>query len=137
MSSQAENHGSVYTYTAADLNAVAAFRPTAMRRRLPVGHFHVLPYGDLIIAPHTGVSKAFILNRTGSVVREYNCTGCHGAATFIQSAVSPPTSSQPALPAERYIIGGCRAVVLAVHVRCTSTYVLCTTISCRNLLLNR
>ncbi len=64
-----------------------SFSP-ASTMRLPVGHFHVLPYGNYVIAPHTGAHKAYILARNGTVVGEYNCTSCHGAATYEPSAVS-------------------------------------------------
>ncbi|EFJ53028.1 hypothetical protein VOLCADRAFT_102646 [Volvox carteri f. nagariensis] len=77
----AENHGRVFAYRADDLNAVAAFRPN-MTFLVPAGHFHAVPYGNFMLVPHANASKAFILDRTAKVVREYACAACDGTATY-------------------------------------------------------
>ncbi|PNH01576.1 hypothetical protein TSOC_012527 [Tetrabaena socialis] len=98
----AESHGTIFAYRSDHLHGATAFKPVASMR-LPVGHFHVLPYGDFFIAPHTGVQKAFIVNRSGRTVREYNCSACHGSAAYVES------------PKRMTAVFGCNGTVLVVR----------------------
>ncbi|KAG2437051.1 hypothetical protein HYH02_011312 [Chlamydomonas schloesseri] len=91
----AENHGAVYTYQSESLHGSRRFE-------LPVGHFHVVPYGNHIIAPHTGVSRAYILDSRGRQVRSYACGACHGAAAYEK-------------PGHMVAVFGCNDSVLVVH----------------------
>ncbi|KXZ45939.1 hypothetical protein GPECTOR_49g523 [Gonium pectorale] len=77
----AESHGTVYTYRSEHLHGSRRFE-VAGTFQLPVGHYHVLPYGDHIVAPHTGAHRAYILDKNGNHTRSYPCFACHGAAVY-------------------------------------------------------
>ncbi|KAG2429813.1 hypothetical protein HXX76_010597 [Chlamydomonas incerta] len=97
----AENHGAIYTYQSDSLHGSRRFE-TRSKMQLPAGHFHVLPYGAHLIAPHTGVSRAYILDSRGRQVRSYPCGSCHGAAAFDK-------------PGHMAAVFGCNDSVLVVH----------------------
>ncbi|PNW81343.1 hypothetical protein CHLRE_07g352000v5 [Chlamydomonas reinhardtii] len=97
----AENHGTVYTYQSESLHGSRRFEVRSTMK-LPVGHFHVLPYGNHIIAPHTGVSRAYILDSRGRQVGSYPCGGCHGSAAYEK-------------PGHLAAVFGCNDSVLVVH----------------------
>lgn len=79
----AESHGLIFGYSHTSLSAASAFN-TSARIQLPVGHFHVLPYGQRHVwAPHTGAHAAILVNRS-RVVRNYTCGACHGSGAFEQ-----------------------------------------------------
>lgn len=79
----AESHGLIFGYSHTSLNAASAFK-TSARIQLPVGHFHVVPYGKLHVwAPHTGAHTAILADRS-RVVRNYPCGACHGSGAFEQ-----------------------------------------------------
>ena len=52
----AESHGTIYAYRADSLHSSRQFK-AVNTFRLPVGHYHVLPYDNLLLAPHTGAHR--------------------------------------------------------------------------------
>ncbi|KAG2500827.1 hypothetical protein HYH03_001589 [Edaphochlamys debaryana] len=82
--SYAESHGHIFLYRSDHLHGATAFKPTHTFK-IPAGHFHVLPYGDHIVTPHTGTSMAYLLDAKGKTLRSYACAACHGAGVYVPS----------------------------------------------------